>query len=265
LGTYPKTIYVFDSVSGKLMWKQDGTLPDTIVVHDSVLYTTNLNAIYAYNILNGDILWNNLLPYAGPLMFVEFNKDKVFTYSSNGTFFILDLRGKVLESRGPLFYPVPFIVDDVTYAIGNGIIAMDTKTGKTLWEADIQDMYYTGPLFMDDVIYVRRGDSIIPGNVYAIDKNNGEILWKNDEKVISNICPLGSNLYFLTWDGYLIGVEQKNGQEIARIEFSPRPFNLRTGTLNVGGYYVAADSENNIVSVSLGDSFQLFALHIKGK
>jgi outer membrane protein assembly factor BamB len=265
INPYTYTVYAFDSVTGKLMWKQDGALPNTISANGSAFYTTNLNNIYAYNITNGDILWSNRLPYAGPLVFVRFNKDKIFAYSSNGTFFILNALGGMLESRGPLIYPVPYIVDDVTYASGNGIISQETKTGKVLWEADIKDTYYTGPLFLDDVIYVRTGDAVIPGNVYAVDKTNGEILWKNGEKVISNTCPLGSNLYFLTLDGYLIGVDQKNGQEVARIEFSPRPFNLPTGTQNVGGYYVAADHENNIVFVSLGDSFQLFALQIKSK
>jgi len=265
INPYIYTVSAFDSVTGILAWKQDGSRPNTIATHDSTFYTSNLNKISAYNTENGNILWTNQLPDAGPLVFVRFNKDKIFAYSSNGTFFILDSRGTVLESRGPLIYPVPYIVDDVTYASGNGIIALDTKTGKTIWKLDIQDAYYTGPLFLNNVIYVRLGSAVIPGNVYAIDKNSGEILWKNNEKVISNVCPLGSILYFLTLDGYLIGVDQENGQEIARIEFSPRPFNLPTGTRNIGGYYVAADLENNLIFVSLGDSFQLFALQIKSK
>ena len=79
---YTQTIYAFDSATGTLAWKQDRAHPDIIAAHDSVFYTTNLNIIYAYDIQNGDILWNNRLPYDGRLAFLTFYKDKIFTFSN---------------------------------------------------------------------------------------------------------------------------------------------------------------------------------------
>jgi outer membrane protein assembly factor BamB len=265
-GIQPKAVYAFDSVTGALVWKQDRVLPDTIVTHDSVFYTTDLSTIHAYNITNGENIGNVDLPYSGTLMSIGFHKGKIFAYSSNGTFFVLDNNGQVQKSMGPNIYPVPYIVDDdITYASKNGLVALDTITGEVLWKANTDGTSYTGPLFLDDAIYVRTGSSVIPGNVYAINRNNGEILWKNNAKAISNPCPLGSNLYFLTWDGYLMVVDRISGQEVAKLEFSSYPFLLPTAGVNSGGYYVAADPENNVVFISLGDSYQLFALEIKSK
>jgi outer membrane protein assembly factor BamB len=266
LGIYQRTVKAFDAITGALAWLQNDVHINTMAAHNSVFYTTELGLIRTYAPENGRNIQNFILPYTGPLAFVNFYKDKMFAYTSNGSFFTLDIgSGQVLKSIGPNLYPVPLTIeDDVTYANKNGIIAMDTETGKILWESEI-GRGYTGPLFMDDVIYVREGDSVIPGKVYAIEKTNGGILWKYDADVISNLCALGSNLYFLTWDGYLMVVDRITGQEVAKLEFSPRPFLLPTAGINSGGYYIAADPQNNIIFVSLGDSYQLFALQIKNK
>jgi len=159
---------------------------------------------------------------------------------------------------------MPYIVgDDITYA-GNdsGILALETKTGNLIWQTNIEGAYYTGPYFLEDNIYLRTGSSVIPGSVYAIDKISGEILWKNDANAISNLCSLGNNLYFLTLDGYLMVLDRETGLEVAKLEFSPHPFILPTPEWRLGGYYVTSDPTNNIIAVSLGDSYQLFALKI---
>lgn len=263
---YTQTVYAFDSVSGTVVWQQDFANPDISAIHDSTFYTTNLNNIYAYNLQNGELLWNHSLPYNGRLLFLTFYKDKLFTYSANGTFLTLDSRGNVLSSKGPLIYPSPIVVEDtITYANKNSLIAMDAKTEKILWESAIDGGYFTGVLFSGNTIYVRQGSAIQPGKVYAINKSNGETLWENSENAISNVCALGSNLYFLTWDGYLVGLDLASGQETVRIEFSPRLFILGGGGSSVHGYYLAADPENNLLFVSLGDSYQLFALQVKSK
>jgi outer membrane protein assembly factor BamB len=259
-------IYAFDSVTGTLVWDSNGLCPPIIATHNATLYTTDLNTIiYAYNTEDGKLLWVSPLRNAGQLISMTFYKDKIFAYSGNGTFFTMDSHGKMLESKGPYAYPSPIIVeDDVTYGYTTTLVAMNTKTGEILWKAPKFDLSaYSGLLFDDEIMYLREGSSVVPGNIYAIDKKTGKTLWTNNEKTISNLCSWGSNIYFLTWDGYLIGVDKKSGQEISRVEFSKSPFNLPSGTRTVGGYYVAADSQNNIIFVSLGDSHQLFALQLK--
>jgi outer membrane protein assembly factor BamB len=264
LGIQPKTLYAFDSITGNIVWKQNRVFPNIIATHDSVLYTGDLNTITAYDAASGKSMWKAHTPYAGQFIAITFLNDKIFLYSSNTSFFILDSSGQVLKSTDPYYFPMPYIVgDDITYAGNdNGIIAFETQTGNTIWQANIEGSLYAGPYFLEDSIYLRTGTSVIPGSVYAMDKSNGRILWIKDANAISNICSLGKNLYFLTLDGYLMVLDQQTGTEVAKLEFSPRPFILPTAEWRLGGYYVASDPANNIIAVSLGDSYQLFALKI---
>jgi len=265
-GIQPKKLYAFDSVAGKLVWEQDNVLPDTLAVNNLVLYMTNLNNVQAYDIMSGNNIWNVQLPSSDVFTSLNFLEDRMFAYSSNGGFFILDANGKILESKGPNLYPMPYIVGDVTYAGNNkGIIAFDTITEKTIWQINVRGPFYSGLYFLDDAIYFRTGGSTVPGKVYAFSKNTGELLWKYDSDAISNVYGVGPNLYFLDLDGYLIGVDRKTGLQVAKLEFSPRPFMLPTAGLFIGGYYVTGDSLNNVLIVSIGDSSQLFALQIKNQ
>jgi outer membrane protein assembly factor BamB len=224
--------------------------------------TSYLNTIKTYNTTSGDSIWEADTPFAGKFITITFLNEKIFLYSSNNSFFILDSTGRVLKSTDPYYFPMPYIVgDDVTYAGDNGIVALETQTGNIIWRAKIEGSY-SEPYFLEDNIYLRTGDSVMPGSVYAIDKSNGKILWRNDAKVISNLCSLGENLYFLTLDGYLMVVDRQTGSEVEKLEFSPHPFVLPTAEWRLGGYYVASDPTNNIIAVSLGDSYQLFALKI---
>jgi outer membrane protein assembly factor BamB len=260
----PKVLYAFDTSTGEIVWEQNGSLPQTIAIHDAVLYTSDLNIIQAYNVNNGERVWEATTHYAGSFLFINFLDDKIFLYSSNNSFFILDSYGRVLKSTEPYYFPMPYIVgDDVTYAGDDyGIVALETKTGNIIWRTDIEEHDFAIPYFSENNIYLRTGTSVIPGSVYAIDKNDGEILWKNDSDAISNLCFWGDNLYFLTWDGYLMVLNQETGLEVAKLEFSPRPFILPTAEWRLGGYYVTSDPINNVIAVSLGDSYQLLALKI---
>ncbi len=262
LGIQPATLYAFNSLTGEIVWEKNEMSPNAIATHDTVLYASDLNTVRAYNTTSGESIWKTKTPYAGTFLTINFLDDKIFLYSSNNSFFILDSSGRVLKSTEPYYFPMPYIVgDDVTYVSDNGIVALETQTGNTIWRANIEGSY-SRPYFLEDNIYVRTGDSVIPGSVYAIDKSSGEILWVNDANAISNLCSLGESLYFLNLDGYLMVLDRQTGVEVAKLEFSPRPFILPTAEWRLGGYYVASDQTNNIIAVSLGDSYQLFALKI---
>jgi outer membrane protein assembly factor BamB len=42
LGIQPDTIYAFDSLTGDVVWKQNGASPNAIATHNTVLYTSTL-------------------------------------------------------------------------------------------------------------------------------------------------------------------------------------------------------------------------------
>lgn len=260
----PKNLSAFNSLTGDLSWEKPGAFPNILAVHDMTIYLTNLNSFEAYDSSDGNKIFQTLLPYSGLFTSINFDEDNIFLHSANGSFFALDLQGSIVRSTGPNTYPMPYIINDVTYANTiDGIIATDTQTEELIWQANIpEEGFYTGPYFSEDSIYIRTGSSTIPGKVYAIDKITGTILWKDDTDAISNICLLGENIYFLTQEGYLKVLDRKTGVEVERLEFFPRPFILPTAEWRLGGYYVTSDTTNNILAVSIGDSYQLFALKV---
>lgn len=264
LGIQPKKLYAFDSLTGKLTWEKPGSSPNILAAYNSIIYLADLNKFEAYNTQDGTKLFEVLLPYSGLFTSINFDKDNIFMHSANGSFYMLDMNGNIIKSTGPNTYPMPYIVNNITYADNTtGLIATDTQTGDLLWEANIPDEnFYTGLYFSEDSIYIRAGNSTVPGNVYAIDRHNGTIRWEHDVDAISNVSLLGENIYFLTQEGYLMVLDQRTGLEMAKLEFSPRPFILPTAEWRLGGYYVASDPSNNVIAVSLGDSYQLFALKI---
>lgn len=264
LGIQPKNLYSFDSLTGDLSWEKRNASPNILGANNSTIYLTNLNKFEAYNGLDGSKDFEVVLPYSGLFTSISFDQDNVFIHSANGSFFMLNANGNVVRSMGPNTYPMPYIVNDITYAKNtNGLVASDTQTGELIWEAYIPDEgFYAGPYFSEDSIYVRTGSSTVPGKVYAIDKFNGAIRWISETDVISNVALLGKNIYFLSQNGYLIVLDKQTGLGVAKLEFSPRPFILPTAEWRLGGYYVASDPVNNIVVVSIGDSYQLFALKI---
>ena len=107
------------------------------------------------------------------------------------------------------------------------------------------------------------GDLFI-SNLYALNKKTGEVLWKKDFQIISNIEVKDNRIYFITLNGYLVVLDQKNGTEMVSINLSPEPFILPYSNVDgvIGAYSVVADPKNNVVVVSLGDSCQLLALQI---
>jgi len=117
------------------------------------------------------------------------------------------------------------------------------------------------PLFTENMIIIVSET----GNIYGLDKKNGTLVWKVATHIISNVAVNRSKLYYLANDGYLKVLELSTGQEIAKVEFAPTPFQLidpATENILIGAYNLWVDSENNILTVSLGDSCQFMGFKI---
>jgi len=105
------------------------------------------------------------------------------------------------------------------------------------------------------------------GNIYSLDKENGDLIWKLDTNIISNITTDTSRLYFLTMDGYLKVLNINNGQELQKFEISSTPFsnNLSDSNIAVGVFNIWIDSQNKTAIFSLGDSCQLIGIKLKDR
>jgi outer membrane protein assembly factor BamB len=132
------------------------------------------------------------------------------------------------------------------------------ESGQTKWETKIPGGLRAPPIFLDHVIILRSGD--VMGSIYAIDRASGDILWKTEIGVISNIgySVNHNKIYYLTKEGKLLGSDINTGTESVLVDFTPAPFTTLNEE-NVGAYNVAFDDTTNILYAIIGDSMQLFA------
>jgi outer membrane protein assembly factor BamB len=119
-------------------------------------------------------------------------------------------------------------------------------------------------MIADRTIIVLQGTR--PGNLIAINKETGEVVWRYDEPgIVSNIS-LGqqrSTAYFLNAEAHLLAVDANTGEILDSIVFIGDDFEEYDNTVDSPLNFVASPFSvvawENIVVVLLGDSAELFA------
>lgn len=123
---------------------------------------------------------------------------------------------------------------------------------------------YQTPIYTDNKIYFRTERGLEKGEICAVDISTGQLLWRSDLGVISNVVVSDKAVFVLVESGNLLALNPITGQEIPalRISFENKPFILYSTRTSAGGYFLAYDNENHILFVALGDSRQLFAFKL---
>jgi len=255
-----------DGSSGEVVWERgdpEHKEPGRLSAISSIplgLYTgyTGVPSVKKLDLSTGHVLWSQSLPGRGLLyMFVIGNEVQVSTTLE--WFSKLNAEnGEVIEKihdRGILISTSQITVSPI---LMNELQAEETATGKLIWRVSLDRELRMAPLFTEDVIYLRSGRTM--GSLYAVQRSTGNILWKTDNIVISNITisPSKKLAYVLTRDGKLLGIDTDSGVITTLIEFSNGPFALN-GEDIVGGYELAYDQTTRSLFILLGDSRQLFA------
>jgi outer membrane protein assembly factor BamB len=101
------------------------------------------------------------------------------------------------------------------------------------------------------------------GEITATDEISGNQIWTSGSFYAATrlaASPLG--IFVLDSDGKLLSFGLTDGEMNQVIQFEPAP-TLRNEDGDTYGYYVAVDSDNQLLFLYLGDSAQLFAFHIQ--
>lgn len=94
--------------------------------------------------------------------------------------------------------------------------------------------------------------------IYSIDQYTGKLNWVSTQTLQSNFCLIGDKVYFTTPDGELVAINRYSSIEKSRVKFSP-VFDLNK---QIGDYYIACDTTNNVLAISFGDNTQIMGLKI---
>ena len=260
-GTYLNSAIVgLDSITGKIIWQipATGSGPGEKIIQNNVLYrgTSGTAAIQSYNIENGELIWQTWLPGGHSVVEIYFAENKLFAYTSDSEFFVLNEEGMILDNfQNDL--RVFLEMNGVLYVERNfAITALDSSTKNEIWQSEIEDYYTHSPIFDNGTIILRTW--VTPAYIYSIDQYTGRVNWKVLKDVLSNLYVSNGKIYFLSSDGFLVVLDKKSGNEILRLEFSPA-FDLKG---QYSGYFVSGDSDNDVLVVSFGDNTQIIGLRI---
>jgi outer membrane protein assembly factor BamB len=244
-------------------WDETINMPSPIITDNQILVHGQYNKINIYqselNTQPKILSFSNI----GDLMYYSLNKDYLYGYTNGGKFLTLNTidYGNDIIDVGFSFFPVR-VENQILFALEPyKIMAVDKVSNITLWKTDIAEPFMN-PTFTGEQIFISTGDFSRPGKIFAINKADGKINWMKYTKIISNLAVFGEDIYFLDENGYLVKLDKKDGNEVARYLISTQPFLLRQVDNFVGGYFIGVDDSNNVAVISLGDSCQVFALKL---
>lgn len=234
-------VFALEMASGNIIWEQNLKAPIRIaptVNEDLVIAQTLDNGIYALNIHSGEILWKDKLEAenttmiggaapayspANDLVVAAFSNGQLQAYkASTGTPLWSEwlASGISTESLADItaVKANPIIDDGKVFAVGYNapLIAIDIRTGVKLWQKEIAAT--SQPWVAGKFLFVLTND----GDLAAIDKQNGKIVWtaiipyaNGDERIgIFTSGPLLANdaLLVTSSNGKLFSVSPYNGR-----------------------------------------------------
>lgn len=227
-------IAAFSAITGQLVWR---TLESSANVNDSNLATidafaTNDNRLFvarfswslsAYDVQNGNLLWETDVPYRATLYLQADNK---YVYESTGTILqIYDSNsGEIVWKNdfGSVIRQI-FLEGNRLYIIlpfgSQPLIAFDLDSRQVLWSLSNQQVS-DGELrtitAIENVVFV-EGD-----HLYALTKENGSILWKTEfTGPLENAVILNSNVIVRNTGKDIFVFDLTSGQQIGHLEVKP--------------------------------------------
>ncbi len=174
--------------------------------------------------------------YSSPTIF----NNTAYIGSSDNNLYAIDIKkGSVkwkYKSNGAI-HSTPAVNDRLVFfmSFDGNFYAVDRKTGKKIWSfktegekqfsakglfghneeieySDPWDFYLSSPVIEDDIVYFGSGDN----NIYALNVNSGELIWKYKTKNVVHSSPAISNgiVYCGSFDSKLHALDAKTGKLI---------------------------------------------------
>lgn len=203
--------------------------------------------VFAADLYSGKILWNYKGDqedfYAGPgaagdgRVFVKVANSNNLQTMSEGFIYALDeSTGQLLwkyQTRKPASHSNPLLAEGKVF-IGDdsgSVYALEAATGKLVWQQQLEAyQIHSSPAYDDGVIYVGTETEDIGGGrtdrgsyLYALDANDGRVLWQFESDWRSNEMPnlihgtpavANGVVYFGSENGWFFALNKDNGQVI---------------------------------------------------
>lgn len=192
VGALDNRTYCINADTGVIRWyfNTSGYITSSPAVVDDAVYVSSQEpgsgALYKLNATNGEQIWKQSLPYF-PTFMGGFDMHgsptvadgMVFASSSTSAYYGIDVETgekvwTVLDPSSEEFIICSTVYKDgVLYIINKfSIIALNAKTGDTLWGSFIGDELYVSPTYADGKLYIATDQR----HLYVLNASNGERL-----------------------------------------------------------------------------------------
>ena len=215
------------------------------------------SSIMAFEGDSGDVIWR--VPYDG--ISISSTASKVIVGGAGQVMALDGETGSVLWNtfvRSNVTRIIPR--DDRLYIFGaatNRYYILEANRGNILDKLEGTYTIDQEPS-LGNIAYLRDGN----GGVFAVNKLNGQEVWRNEANAISNLAVTPSFVYALSQDGNVLRLDSQTGYKESLPIFTSAPFILSSEQTVEFPFYVTVDTHTNILFVYLGDSAQLFAFQL---
>ena len=226
------TLYSLNATTGKLNWEYKVLIPDL------TLYSTSSPLVWKDTVLAG---------FSSGKIVAFDNKSGLPKWDHQ----ITDAIGHSSLQRMIDVSADPIVVDNTLYAVSyqGKIIALDLANGRKIWERELSAISnittHQSSLFVSDT----------DGTVWALNRSNGDILWKQDKlhmRQLSGTSYMDNTIIVGDYEGYLHGLSEKHGEFTARTKLSSG--SIRVAPLIKHDIIYILDNKGNLAAYQLNKS-----------
>lgn len=258
-----RKIYGLDSLSGEYIWEANDADSGQLIIEGRYLYfgTVGGARVISYDIYNGELVWSTSLPWTQSVSEIYFAEKKLFIYTSDFEFFVLNSNGEILSNLSKSTngsFRVFLEKNNMLFTEALlAIKAVDASSRQEVWNLSLGNQYTHSPIFSDRTIFLRtwNGSDV---SIYSIDQMTGVANWKVSANAISNLYVAGDKLYYVSWDGCLVSLDSNTGNEISRVKFLPEVDTNAT----TGGFSITGDVVNDIIAVTFAGNDQIMGIKV---
>ncbi len=111
-----------------------------------------------------------------------FSDNKIFVFTNNDLFYILDDQAKILETIRTTDHMFLETNGVLYMESGNSIKAVDIASNNELWHVQLDNIINHAPIFNKGTIVFDTAAS--PPTIYSINQSTGDVIWKDSSRYI---------------------------------------------------------------------------------
>ncbi len=269
------SVYAMDAVTGTPKWRKVLESPIRIaptVTPSMLLVQTVDNKLYALDKMTGTELWRfgvaseDTVITGGASPAYNAEENIVVAGFSNGEIVVLNasigtplwshmlVSNKQVRSTTEIntIGAYPIVENGAIYAVSNSniMVALDIRTGDTLWEKEIGSMQ--NMLSVGEYIFIISNRNML----YAINKNDGDITWsldmrdhllledQNAEVYASQPIMINDSILLAFSNGKIFRINARNGNVVAKTDLD---IDISNGVIAVQQKVIAVSDDAEVI------------------